>query len=108
MRDEGAALYKKANMDLGDTIDAVGAPLQKGCKEETFAALAADIQKYTADAAQLTKEIAELDEDISIWQGDIDAATNVRDIEKADYDALHKACRELHSKRAAKRKPLPP
>ena len=67
-----------------------GAPLQKGCKEETFAALAADIQKYTADAAQLTKEIAELDEDISIWQGDIEAATNVRDIEKADYDALHK------------------
>ena len=55
-------------MDLGDTIDAVGAPLQKGCKEETFAALAADIQRYTADAAQLTKEIAELDEDISIWQ----------------------------------------
>ena len=54
-----------------------GAPLQKGCKEGTFAALAADIQKYTADAAQLTKEIAELDEDISIWQGDIDAATNV-------------------------------
>ena len=54
-----------------------GAPLQKGCKEGTFAALAADIQKYTADAAQLTKAIAELDEDISIWQGDIDAATNV-------------------------------
>jgi len=52
-----------------------GAPLQKGCKEETFAALAADIQRYTADAAQLTKEIAELDEDISIWQGDVEAAT---------------------------------
>merc|ERR1719442_153015 len=33
--------------------------------------LKADIQKYTADAAQLTKEIAELDEDISIWEGDI-------------------------------------
>ena len=60
------------------------------------------------DAAQLTKEIAELDEDISIWQRDIDAATNVEDNEKADSDALHKACRELHSKRAAKRKPLPP
>ena len=36
------------------------APLQKGRKEETFAALAADIQKYTADAAWLTKEIADL------------------------------------------------
>merc|ERR1719337_420509 len=52
--------------------------------------LKADIQKYTADAAKLTKEIAELDEDISIWKGDINAATNVREIEKADYDALHK------------------
>merc|ERR1719333_155204 len=52
--------------------------------------LKADIQKYTADAAKLTKEIAELDEDISIWKGDINAATKVREIEKADYDATHK------------------
>jgi DNA repair exonuclease SbcCD ATPase subunit len=37
----------------------------------------------------LTKEIAEHDEDISVWQGDIKAATKVRDIEKADYDATH-------------------
>ena len=27
---------------------------------------------------------------VSIWQGDIKAATNVRDIEEVDYDALHK------------------
>merc|ERR1719316_2077181 len=52
--------------------------------------LKADIQSATAKAAKLTKEIAELDEDISIWKGDIKAATKVRDIEKADYDALHK------------------
>ena len=51
--------------------------------------LKADIQKYTAKAAKLTKEIAELDEDIAIWTGDIKAATNVRKIEKSDYDALH-------------------
>jgi len=57
---------------------------------EQIGTLKADIQKYAADAAQLTKEIAELDEDISIWNGDIKAATNVREIEKADYDALHK------------------
>merc|ERR1719214_529928 len=57
---------------------------------ETIATLKADIQKYTADAALLTKEIAELDEDISIWNGDIKAATKVREIEKADYDAMHK------------------
>jgi prefoldin subunit 5 len=58
--------------------------------EETIGVLKADIQKYTADAAQLTKEIAELDEDISIWNGDIKAATSVREIEKSDYDAMHK------------------
>merc|ERR1719262_388529 len=57
---------------------------------ERIEVLKADIQKYAADAAQLTKEIAELDEDISIWNGDIKAATNVREIEKADYDATHK------------------
>merc|ERR1719230_2131557 len=58
--------------------------------EEKIEVLKADIQKYTADASQLTKEIAGLDEDISVWTGDIKAATNVREIEKADYDALHK------------------
>merc|ERR1719198_714491 len=57
---------------------------------ETIGVLKADIQKYTADAALLTKEIAGLDEDISIWNGDIKAATKVREIEKADYDATHK------------------
>jgi prefoldin subunit 5 len=57
---------------------------------ERIDVLKADIQKYTADAAQLTKEIAELDEDIAIWTGDIKAATKVREIEKADYDAMHK------------------
>ena len=28
--------------------------------------------------------------DISIWNGDIKAATNVREIEESDYDAMHK------------------
>merc|ERR1719498_1896812 len=57
---------------------------------ERIEVLKADIQKNAADAAQLTKEIAGLDEDISVWNGDIKAATNVREIEKSDYDALHK------------------
>merc|ERR1711879_520304 len=52
--------------------------------------LKADIAKYIADAAQLTKEIAEHDADISAWTGDQKAATKVRALEKADYDALHK------------------
>merc|ERR1719446_765816 len=57
---------------------------------ERIEMLKADIQKYTADAAQLAKEIAEHEEDIAVWTGDIKAATKVRDIEKADYDATHK------------------
>merc|ERR1719158_2642198 len=57
---------------------------------ERIEVLKADIQKNTAKAAKLTKEIAELDEDIAIWNGDIKAATKVREIEKADYDATHK------------------
>jgi len=57
--------------------------------EQTIEVLKADIQKYIADAALLTKEIAELDEDISVWGGDIKAATKVREIEKTDYDATH-------------------
>merc|ERR1719512_450842 len=58
--------------------------------EETIEVLTADIEKYTADAARLTKEIAGHDEDISVWNGDEKAATKVRNIEKADYDAMHK------------------
>merc|ERR1712072_1655613 len=58
--------------------------------DERIAVLKADIQKATAKAAKLTKEIAGLDEDISIWTGDIKATTNVREIEKNDYDTTHK------------------
>jgi len=58
--------------------------------EETIGTLKADIGQYSAQSAQLTKEIAGLDQDISVWNGDIKAATNVRAIEKSDYDAMHK------------------
>jgi chromosome segregation ATPase len=58
--------------------------------DEAIDVLKADIESFTAKAAKLTKEIASLDEDISIWEGDIKAATKVREIEKADYDTLHK------------------
>merc|ERR1712060_325918 len=43
-----------------------------------------------SDVAILTKEIAGHDEDIAAWNGDKKAATKVRQMEKADYDALHK------------------
>jgi DNA repair exonuclease SbcCD ATPase subunit len=52
--------------------------------------LKADIEKYLADSKQLSKEIAEHEADIAAWAGDMKAARKVRELEKADYDALHK------------------
>jgi len=65
---------------------------QRAIKEanERIEILKADIEKYTSDAAQLTKEIAGHDEDIAVWTGDKKAATRVRQLEKADYDTMHK------------------
>merc|ERR1719420_582501 len=65
---------------------------QRAIKEanEMIEMLKADIQNYAVEADQLGKEIAGHDEDISVWDGDIKAATKVREIEKADYDATHK------------------
>merc|ERR1719329_1325814 len=51
--------------------------------------LNADIEKAVATIEKLTGEIAELEEDVSIWEGDIKAATKVREIENADYDKTH-------------------
>jgi len=57
---------------------------------ELIDTLTADIQKYTADAEVLAKEIAVHEEDITTWGRDIKAATKVREIEAADYDEAHK------------------
>jgi len=57
---------------------------------EQIELLKADIEKYTEDAARLTEEINSHDADISAWEGDENAATNVRKIEKADFDAMNK------------------
>jgi len=58
--------------------------------DEKLEILKADIEKYTEDAAKLTKEIAGHDEDLAAWTGDKKAATKVRNMEKADYDEMHK------------------
>merc|ERR1719171_749813 len=57
---------------------------------EMIEVLKADIQKYSADIELLAKEIAKHEEDITVWNGDKEAATKVRDIGKTDYDAAHK------------------
>merc|ERR1719217_778187 len=56
---------------------------------EMIEVLKADIQMYAAEAEQLAKQIAKAEEDITVWNGDMAAATKVREIEKADYDAAH-------------------
>jgi len=58
--------------------------------EELVEVQKSDIQKYTAKAELLTKEIQELDEDISVWTGDVKATSKVRQIEKTDYGKTHK------------------
>merc|ERR1719460_2420981 len=65
---------------------------QRAIKEATakMEQLVAAIQKAEADAATLAKEIAGLDEDISVWEGDKKAATEVRELENADYLTTHK------------------
>merc|ERR1712038_1604540 len=58
--------------------------------DEKIEILKADIEKYTNDAEKLAKEIAGHDDDLAAWTGDEKAATKVRNMEKADYDEMHK------------------
>jgi histone H3/H4 len=58
--------------------------------EELMDTLKSDIQKYAAKVELLTEEIQELQEDESVWTGDIKAASKVRQIDKIDYDKTHK------------------
>jgi len=57
---------------------------------EMIEVLAADIEKYEAEATELAKAIAAHDADISTWEGDLEAAAKVRSIEHVDYVASHK------------------
>jgi len=51
--------------------------------------LKADIQQYATDAKMLGEKVQELRTDVGVWEGDIFAATKVREIDKADYDTTH-------------------
>jgi len=57
---------------------------------EMIEVLTADIEKYEAEAAELSKAITGHDADISTWEGDVQAAEKVREIEHVDYVATHK------------------
>merc|ERR1719456_393999 len=61
--------------------------------EEAAAAiekLEAEISKYASDAETLATEIAQHETDIGQWTKDQEAATKVRDVDHADYMAIHK------------------
>merc|ERR1719424_2610511 len=57
--------------------------------------LKADIQKFTADAERLALEIADHEEAIATANGDVKAATKVRNTERADYETTHQDYSEL-------------
>jgi hypothetical protein len=58
--------------------------------EEAIVMMKAEIQKTTSDSQELGRQVAQLDADIATWTGDLKAISKVRQIEKADYDAMHK------------------
>merc|ERR1719262_539253 len=72
--------------------DTTSAQKQKAIKEanEQMDVLKADIEKAESDAATLTEQIAQHDEDIATWNGDLKASTKVREIENEGYLAAHK------------------
>jgi hypothetical protein len=70
-----------------DTVASKGRAIKENTEKVEI--LHADIAKAVADSQQLTKDIAGHDSDIAVWTGDKKASTKVREIEKADYQALH-------------------
>jgi len=53
---------------------------------DAIATLKADIEKYSADAAQLTKEVQQHEKDIAEWTAEQNAATDEFKAAKADYE----------------------
>jgi len=58
--------------------------------EESIEVLKADIAKFKSDSEELKKKISSHDEDIAAWEGDVKAATKVREMENGDYADTHK------------------
>merc|ERR1711871_1795335 len=65
--------------------------------ENEMEKLSAEILKAKTTAEELSADIAELEEDVGIWQADMKAATGVRNKEKADFEATHADYMESNS-----------
>ena len=70
-----------------DAIDRLGESMEAN---EQIEMLKANIEKDTASAEKLTQEVAECDEYISVWNGDVKTATKVYEMEKTDCHVTHK------------------
>jgi len=81
-------MFAASRQFCGDTEENKVSAIKE--EKQTIEGLTALIRKDRADAAHLLKLIGLLDADKDTWSGDIKAATKVRTIEKADYDAMHK------------------
>lgn len=57
--------------------------------DQAIEILTADIDKFASDSQRLQQEIAAHDADIASWDGDMAAATKVRQLEATDYSKLH-------------------
>merc|ERR1719247_3757075 len=70
-----------------DTVSTRTKSIQEA--EELMEHLSAEISKADADVAQLTDEIAAIDESIAGCKKEMKAATEIRESEKADYQTTH-------------------
>jgi hypothetical protein len=58
--------------------------------DEKIEMLKADIQKYSTEATDLAREMQELEADAATAAGDQKASTKVRELERVEYEAVHK------------------
>jgi hypothetical protein len=58
--------------------------------DEKIGMLKADIQKYSTEATDLAREIQEAEADVATAEGDKKASMKVRELERVEYEAVHK------------------
>lgn len=80
--------FAKFKQFCSDTTTEKQTAIEKADQE--IDSLNASIEKHDSEAARLAQEITALQHDIDTYQGDKNAAAEVRKIERTDYTAMHK------------------
>merc|ERR1719217_473589 len=70
-----------------DTIADTKKDIEEGAAK--IEQLTADISKAESDVKELSEEIKEHEGEVAQWEADLKSATEIRETEKADYDATH-------------------